>query len=170
MPVEKLKAFLDQNGIRYVVIRHSKAFTSQEIAASVHVSGREFAKTVMIEIEGKMAMAVLPASYQIDFGLLREIFRGKEIKLATEAEFVRLFPDCEPGAMPPFGNLYGMEVYVAETLAADKEIAFNAGSHLEVIKLKYEDFERLVKPKVLRFSWKTTSLPKDPGERWAEDL
>lgn len=136
----------------------------------MHVSGREFAKTVMIEIEGKMAMAVLPASYQIDFGLLREIFRGKEIKLASEAEFIRLFPDCEPGAMPPFGNLYGLEVYVAETLAADREIAFNAGSHKDIIKMKYDDFERLVQPRVLKFSWETAPLPKDPGERWAEDL
>ena len=170
MPVEKLKAFLDQNQVRYVVIRHSKAYTSQEIAASVHVSGKEFAKTVMIEIDGKMAMAVLPANYQIDFSLLREIFSEREIKLASEAEFIKLFPDCEPGAMPPFGNLYGMEVFVAETLTVDKEIAFNAGSHIEIIRMSYEDFERLVRPKVFKFSWKTAPLPRDPGERWAEEL
>jgi Ala-tRNA(Pro) deacylase len=170
MPVEKLKAFLDLNGVRYVTIKHSNAYTSQEIAASAHVSGREFAKTVMIKIEDKMAMAVLPASYQIDFGLLREIFSNKTVTLATEAQFSTVFPDCDPGAMPPFGNLYGMEVYTEEILTADREIAFNAGSHSEIIRLSYEDFSRLVKPKVFRFSWKTAALPKDPSERWEEEL
>jgi Ala-tRNA(Pro) deacylase len=124
----------------------------------------------MIRIDDKMAMAVLPASYQIDFGLLREIFRDKTVTLATEAQFRDSFPDCDPGAMPPFGNLYGMEVFVAETLTVDKEIAFNAGSHSEIIRLSYEDYARLVKPKVFRFSWKTASLPKDPSERWEEEL
>jgi Ala-tRNA(Pro) deacylase len=170
MPVEKLKAFLDLNGVRYVTIKHSNAYTSQEIAASAHVSGREFAKTVMIKIEDKMAMAVLPASHQIDFGLLREIFRGKTLTLATEVQFTGDFPGCEPGAMPPFGNLYGMKVYVEEILSADREIAFNAGSHSEIIRLSYEDFARLVQPKVFRFSWKTTALPKDPSLRWEEEL
>ena len=170
MPVEKLKTYLDQNGVRYVTIRHSNAFTSQEVAASAHVSGREFAKTVMIKTDDQMAMAVLPASYQIDFGLLREIFRNKTVGLATEAEFQNRFPDCEPGAMPPFGNLYHMEVLVDEALTADKEIAFNAGSHSEIIRLGYEDFARLVQPKVFRFSWRSAPLPKDPSERWEADL
>jgi Ala-tRNA(Pro) deacylase len=170
MPVEKLKAFLDQNGVRYVSIKHSSAFTSQEVAASAHVSGKEFAKTVMIKMNDKMAMAVLPASFQIDFSLLREIFRGKELALASEAEFKGRFPDCEPGAMPPFGNLYGMEVYAEETLTADREIAFNAGSHSEIIRLSFEEYARLVQPKIFRFSWKSTSFPKDPSERWEADL
>lgn len=170
MPAEKLKAYLDQNGVRYVTIRHSKAYTSQEVAASAHVSGREFAKTVMIKIDNKMAMAVLPASYQIDFDLLEDHFRGKSVKLATEAEFRDSFPGCEPGAMPPFGNLYGMEVYVAESLAVDEEIAFNAGTHTEIIRMAFTDFERLVKPGMIRFSWKRSSFPKDPGERWADEL
>jgi Ala-tRNA(Pro) deacylase len=170
MPAEKLKAYLDQNGVRYVTIRHSKAYTSQEVAASAHVSGREFAKTVMIKIDNKMAMAVLPASYQIDFDLLEDHFRGKSVKLATEAEFRDSFPGCEPGAMPPFGNLYGMEVYVAESLAVDEEIAFNAGTHTEIIRMTFADFERLVKPGMIRFSWKRSSFPKDPGERWADEL
>jgi Ala-tRNA(Pro) deacylase len=170
MPVEKLKAFLDLEGVRYVTIRHSNAYTSQEVAASAHISGKEFAKTVMIRIDDKMAMAVLPASHQIDFGLLRDIFRGKTVTLATEEQFSGDFPGCEPGAMPPFGNLYDMEVFVEEALTADKEIAFNAGSHSEIIRLSYEDFARLVQPKVFRFSWKTTSLPRDPSERWEADL
>lgn len=166
MPIKKLKAYLDENKVKYVAIKHSSAYTAQEIAASAHVSGKEFAKTVMIKIEGKMAMAVLPASFQIDFNRLKTVFGTQRVSLATEAEFKYFFPDCELGAMPPFGNLYDMEVFVAETLAEDKEIAFNAGTHTEMIKMKYEDFERLVKPRVLKFSWKTVSFPNDPSERW----
>ncbi|MDX8339487.1 YbaK/EbsC family protein [Draconibacterium sp. IB214405] len=167
MPVKKLKAFLDENQVKYVVIRHSSAYTSQEIAAKSHVSGKEFAKTVIVKVDGKMAMAVLPASYQVDFDLLKEIFGSSHVDLAKEAEFQRFFPDCEIGAMPPFGNLYDMEVFVAETLAEDEEIAFNAGSHTEMIKMNYADFERLVEPRVFKFSWKMVSMPGDPSERWA---
>lgn len=169
MPAKKLKAFLNKSKIKYVTIAHSSAYTSQEIAASAHVSGKEFAKTVIIKIDDKIAMAVLPASYHVDFKLLQEIFGTKKVALATESEFKFWFPDCEVGAMPPFGNLYDMEVYVAETLAEDEEIAFNAGTHTEMIKMKYKDFERLVQPRVFRFSWKTVSFPSDPEERWVED-
>jgi Ala-tRNA(Pro) deacylase len=167
MPAKKLKAFLDENKVKYLSIKHSSAFTSQEIAARTHVSGKEFAKTVMIKIDGKMAMTVLPASYQVDFNELERIFGTYQISLATEPEFEYFFPDCEVGAMPPFGNLYDIEVFVAETLSKEKEIAFNAGTHTEMIKMKYEDFKKLVQPRVLKFSWKTVSFPRDPSERWA---
>jgi len=152
MPVRKLKEFLDEGKIKYVCVSHSVAYTAQEIAARAHVRGNELAKTVMVKLDGKMAMAVLPATYQIDFNLLKKASGAKTAQLATEAEFKGLFPDCELGAMPPFGNLYGFDVYVAETLAEDDEIAFNAGSHAELIKMSYEDFERLVKPKVVKIS------------------
>ncbi|MCY1722612.1 YbaK/EbsC family protein [Prolixibacteraceae bacterium Z1-6] len=167
MPVEKLKTFLDENKVKYVTIKHSSAYTSQEIAAKAHISGKEFAKTVIVKIDGRLAMAVLPASYQVDFKMLEEIFGTTKVALATEAEFNRFFPDCEVGAMPPFGNLYDMEVFVAESLAEDEDIAFNAGNHTEMIQLKYKDFERLVEPRVFKFSWKTVSFPGDPSERWA---
>jgi Ala-tRNA(Pro) deacylase len=170
MPVKKLLEFLDANNVRYITIRHSTAFTSQEIAAKAHISGKKLAKTVMIKIDGKMAMAVLPASYNIDFNSLKEIFGTGNVLLATEPEFKNRFPDCELGAMPPFGNLYDMEVYVAESLTFDKEIAFNAGSHTELIKLSYADYERLVKPRIFKFSWKPVSFPGDPSERWQDDL
>jgi len=111
----------------------------------------------------------LPASYHIDFNTLEEIFGTHKISLASEAEFKYLFPDSEVGAMPPFGNLYGLEVYVAESLSDDEEISFNAGSHTELIKLKYTDFERLVEPRILKFSRKTVSFPADSEERWVED-
>jgi Ala-tRNA(Pro) deacylase len=152
MPVEKLKVFLDQNKIKYTIIRHSEAYTAQEIAASTHIPGKEIAKTVMVKMDGKMSMAVLPASCKIDFDQLKKASGAKEVELASEAEFTDMFPGCDVGAMPPFGNLYGMDVYTAEKLAEDDEIAFNAGSHTELIKLSYSDFERLVKPKVLKFS------------------
>ena len=152
MPVEKLKSYLDENKIKYVTIKHSSAYTAQEIAALAHIPGKDLAKTVIIKINGKMAMAVLPASYKVSFDELKETLGMTEVRLAYEQEFIDKFPDCEVGAMPPFGNIYGMEVYVADSLAEDEEIAFNACSHTELIKMKFTDFERLVKPKRIRFS------------------
>ena len=152
MPVRKLKEFLDQNGVRWVSIVHSPAYTAQEVAASAHVKGKELAKTVMVKVDGKPVMIVLPASQRVDFQVLREVTGGQNVVLASEAEFRELFPDCEAGAMPPFGNLYGMDVYVAPRLAEDEEIAFNAGSHTELMRLHYADFERLVKPKLAAFA------------------
>ena len=152
MPVKKLKDFLDDHRIKYVSIAHSRAYTAQEIAATTHIPGKDLAKTVMVKLDGKMAMAVLPASYKVDFHLLKKASGATEVELATETEFKDLFPQCEIGAMPPFGNLYGMEVFVAQTLAEDEQIVFNAGSHTELIKLAYTDFESLVQPKLLKFS------------------
>ena len=170
MPVKKLKSFLDQNNVKFVTISHSSAYTAQEIAASAHISGNELAKTVMVQINDKMAMAVLPATNQIDFDLLKKIPGIGKVELAAESEFKNRFPDCDLGAMPPFGNLYGMDVFADEALTHDQEIAFNAGSHTELIRLAWSDYEKLVQPKIYRFSWKTVSFPHDPGERWKEDL
>lgn len=152
MPVKKLKEFLDNQKVKYVTISHSPTYTAQEIAASAHIPGKVMAKTVMVKIDGKMAMAVLPASLKIDFNLLKKAAGASKVELASEQEFKDLFPECDLGAMPPFGNIYGMEVFVADSLAEDKEIVFNAGSHTELIRLAYNDFERLVKPKVVKFS------------------
>jgi Ala-tRNA(Pro) deacylase len=151
MPVKKLKEFLDSHRVKYVSIVHSRAYTAQEIAASAHVPGRELAKAVMVKVDGRIAMAVLPASYQIDFERLRVAIGAGNVELASETEFQDRFPECELGAMPPFGNLYSMEVYAARRLSEDREIAFNAGSHTELIKLAYTDYERLVSPKVVHF-------------------
>ena len=155
MPVKKLKEYLESNGVKYMVCIHSTAYTAQEIAASAHIPGRDLAKTVIVKLDNKMAMAVLPASYKVDFNLLKQATGSKNLELASEEEFKYLFPDCEIGAMPPFGNLYDMDVYVAETLAEDEEIAFNAGSHRELIKLGYKDFEKLAQPKIIKFSAKS---------------
>ncbi|OHB80269.1 MAG: deacylase [Planctomycetes bacterium RBG_16_64_10] len=152
MPADKLKQFLDSHRVKYVTIKHSPAFTAQEIAASAHVPGKELAKTVMVKIDGQLAMAVLPASHRVDLELLADGAGGGTVELAHEKDFEDMFPGCEVGAMPPFGNLYGMKVFVASSLTEDEEIAFNGGSHTELIRLAYDDFARLVAPAVVRLS------------------
>jgi Ala-tRNA(Pro) deacylase len=152
MPVKKLKEFLDANHVKYVSITHSKAYTAQEVAASAHVPGKALAKVVIVELDGEMAMAVLPANRKVVLQDLREITGSDKVKFVAEDRFKGRFPDCEIGAMPPFGNLYGMGVYAAESLADNDEIAFNAGSHEEIIKLSYRDFQRLVQPRVMAFT------------------
>ncbi|MCP4332167.1 MAG: YbaK/EbsC family protein [Gammaproteobacteria bacterium] len=149
MPAQKLKEFLDGHSIKYVTISHSPAYTAQMIAELAHIPGKELAKTVICKIDDKFAMAVLPASFRVDLDYLQAATGAGQIELASEAEFKNLFPDCEVGAMPPFGNLYDMDVYVAEQLAEDEEIAFNAGSHTELVRMSYKDFENLVTPEVI---------------------
>ena len=149
MPVQKLKDYLDQNEVEYVTISHSPAYTAQRIAEVAHIPGRELAKTVIVKIDDKYAMAVLPASRRVDLRHLQEALGADEVVLASEREFKELFPDCEVGAMPPFGNLYDMGVYVAEQLTEDEEIAFNAGSHTELVRMSYSDFANLVTPRVV---------------------
>jgi len=151
MPAKTLKAFLNHQGVKYISIQHSAAYTAPEIAASAHVSGRDFAKTVIVMIEDELAMVVLPSNRQLVLSELRDMLDTNHVRLASEAEFRDQFPDCEIGAMPPFGNLYRMKTYVTANLADEPEIAFNAGTHTEVIKMAYLDFERLVSPTVLDF-------------------
>jgi Ala-tRNA(Pro) deacylase len=152
MPAKQLKEFLDSHKVKYVTMTHSRAYTAQEIASLAQVRGDEFAKTVIVRIDGAMVMAVLPASYHVDLTLLKAAAKGKKIVLSSETEFRDKFPECETGAMPPFGQLYGMPVYLDESLTRDKEIAFNAGTHHELIRLSYEDFARLAQAKVAKFS------------------
>lgn len=154
MPAETLRTFLDDAGVKYVSIRHSPAYTAQEIAARAHIPGKELAKTVMVKVDGDLAMAVVPASYRVDLDALAEVAGGASVELAREPDFEARFPDAELGAMPPFGNLYDMDVYVSETLAEDDEIAFNAGSHSELIRMDTGDFRRLAEPTVGAFSVK----------------
>lgn len=149
MPVKKLKEFLDDQKVKYVAMTHSPAFTSQEIAAAAHVSGKELAKTVIVKVDGQFAMVVIPASHQVNFSKLREVTGVKDADLASESEFKDKFAGCEVGAMPPFGNLYNMPVFVSSDLGHLDHIMFNSGSHSELMQLAYRDFERLVKPKVV---------------------
>ncbi|MBI4902197.1 MAG: YbaK/EbsC family protein [Acidobacteria bacterium] len=152
MPAKKLKEYLDANGVPYVTVTHSVAYTAQEIASIAHVPGREMAKTVMVKVDGKMAMAVLPASLKVDLDLLRSVTRSHDVELAHEVDFKAMFPDCETGAMPPFGNLYGMKVYMEKSLRQDDEIAFNAGTHKELIWMRRADLERLTHPYIAEFA------------------
>jgi Ala-tRNA(Pro) deacylase len=142
----RLEQFLHEQHTSYQTIHHARALTAQETAASAHIRGRLLAKTVMVNIDGRLAMVVLPAARRVHFGRLREATGAHDAALASESEFRDLFPDCEVGAMPPFGNLYGIEVYVDESLVTDDDIAFNAGTHTQVMRMPYREFERLVAP------------------------
>ncbi len=152
MPAKKLKEFLDRHNVKYVSVAHSAAYTAQEIAELTHTKGRELAKTVIVKMDDVMAMAVLSASDEIDLVSFKNAFKAGRIALATEAEFRDKFPECETGAMPPFGNLYGMRVFLDLRLMRDKEIAFNAGTHTELIRLALDDFSRLVQPMIAKFT------------------
>lgn len=149
MPLSKLREFLDTNNIKYLVISHSLAYTAQGIAALTHIPGKELAKTVMVLIDGRLTMAVVPASSRVDLFKLKKYLSAETVELADENQFRGQFPDCETGAMPPFGNLYGMDVFADQSLAQDKEIAFNAGTHRELLRMSFNDFRQLVKPVIL---------------------
>lgn len=152
MPAQRLKAFLDQHRVRYLAIRHSPAYTAQEIAEAAHISGHDLAKTVVVWLDHHLALAVVPADRNVVLDDLRAVAGAETIRRATEEEFTARFPDCEAGAMPPFGGLYEMEVFAAETLAQTSRIAFNAGTHSELIQMSWDDFERLAQPRVAPFS------------------
>jgi Ala-tRNA(Pro) deacylase len=152
MPEKKLREFLDDQGIQYRATPHEIAYTARQTATVTHVPNKELAKTVIVKIDGVLAMAVLPASYMVDLSLLRAATGARSVSLAKESEFQNWFPECEIGAMPPFGKLYGMRVYVDESLTKDEHISFNAGSHYELLEISYADFERLVKPRTLKFT------------------
>ena len=146
MPVQKLKDYLDEHDVQYVTISHSPAYTAQRIAELTRIPGKELAKTVIVKVDGELAMVVLPAAEHVRMEQLRKTLGAQQVELANEDEFKKAFPDCETGAMPPFGNLYGMNVFVSQALREDDEIAFSAGSHSELIRLPYADYERLVHP------------------------
>jgi len=151
MPVQKLKQFLDSQGVKYVSIGHSPAYTAPEIAAAAHVHGKQLAKTVIVKIDGKLAMAVLPANYHVNLEVLKKAIGARTVELASEQEFKGRFPECEIGAMPPFGSIYDMAVYAEDALEENQEILFNAGTHSELIRMSYKDFRRIADPKVISF-------------------
>lgn len=147
-----LKEFLDKNKVRYEKMRHEEVYTAQEIAHAQHISGKFLAKSVIVKVDTKMVMFVLPAHLMIDLPRLKRLTGAKELRLATEEEFAGLFPGCEIGAMPPFGNLWNVPVCVDKNLTENEFIVFNAGTHKDTIRMKYKDFEKLVKPKVAEFA------------------
>jgi Ala-tRNA(Pro) deacylase len=149
MPLSKLKEFLDSHNIKYLVISHSVAYTAAGIAALTHIPGKELAKTVIVKTDAGLVMAVVAASQHVDLVRLKAAVGAENVELASEDEFKAKFPDCELGAMPPFGNLYGLKVFADERLAQDQEIAFNAGSHRELVRIAWDDFARLVQPTLM---------------------
>jgi Ala-tRNA(Pro) deacylase len=154
MPLQKLIDYLEENRVQFTRIIHSTAYTAQVIAHRAHISGKMLAKTIIFkDPEDQFLMAVVPANYQVDKERLSDLY-GKKLELSSEEEFCRLFPGCETGGMPPFGNLFGVPVYVSKTLAESEEIAFNAGNHRELLHMSFADFNRLVKPTIAAFSRK----------------
>lgn len=157
MTLSKLREFLDSHRIKYMVISHSLAYTAQGVAALAHVSGKKLAKTVIVKLDGALAMAVIPASFHVDLDRLRMLTGAQSVEVATELEFKDAFPDCETGAMPPFGNLYDMPVYADENLAANEEITFTAGTHRELVRMYWVDMARLVNPTVAKLTYQHTA-------------
>jgi len=148
---DRLEAYLREKQVPFEVRHHPRAITAQEVAASEHVPGKMLAKTVMVLADGKMVMLALPAPYQVDVDKAGKVL-GVEVRLAHEEEFENTFPDCEVGAMPPFGNLYEVPVYVEAALAEDETIVFRAGTHTDTMSVSYADFERLVEPTIAEFA------------------
>ena len=144
--LKRLKAMLDEAKVPFEVYNHALAYTAQEIAAKQHFSGNEMAKVVMLEVDDKLVMGVIRGNDKISLNEVRESLGARHVRLATEAEFIARFPECEIGAMPPFGNLFGLKVYVDGALAKDEYIYFNAGNHVQTVQMTYQDFARLVKP------------------------
>ena len=149
---QNVTSLLESSGVRYEILKHPQALTAQEVAATVHVTGKEVAKTLVVDADGKYVMAVIPAPHKLSLKSLKDVLAAKEVRLASEAELTQLFPDCEVGAMPPLGTLYNMPVYISTALKDREEIFFNACSHTEVFKISYADFERLVQPRVAEIS------------------
>lgn len=152
---ERLQEFLTENGVSFQIEQHRVAYTAQDLAAAEHISGRQVAKVVVAMADGDVIMLVLPASGHVDLGKLRQTLAAKEVWLAKEEEFASHFPDCEVGAMPPFGNLYGVPVYVDQALSRANEIVFPAGSHTESVRMSYAAYEALAHPAVLDFASKS---------------
>lgn len=153
MPIlQKLQEHLDQHEVKYQVVTHMGAYSAQDVAHAEHIPGKQVAKVVIVrKANGTPVMLVLPASHKVDFGLLRKVL-GTQVKLEQESEFRKLFPGCETGAEPPFGNLFQLDTIVDTALAEKDEIVFNAGSHWQTVRMRYEDYVRLVHPRVATFA------------------
>ncbi len=146
-----LKEYLDREHVHYEVLSHPEAFRAVAIAQTLHTPEKEMAKVVIVKVDEQFVMTVLPASSQVDLHRLKDVFMTNHVRLATEEEFRDLFPDCELGAMSPFGTLYGLPVFVDHLLTEDDTIVFQAGTHSEAIRMRYMDFAALVFPVVEEF-------------------
>ena len=148
----RIREYLDEHKVPYEWLPHPPAYTAQEVAHSLHVSGKRLAKTVILDADGRLVMAVLPASHRLEVAKLKEALNAKRLEMLPESDLAELFPDCDLGAIPPFGNLYGMDVWLDRSLAESDEIVFTAGTHHDAVRVKYADYSALVKPFLRRFS------------------
>jgi Ala-tRNA(Pro) deacylase len=144
--------YLKNNGVPFEIIQHDPAFTAHEVASATRVPDKELAKAIVIKVDEKFWMAVLRGDQRLSERHLKRVLGANTVHLAREEDLTNLFPDCELGAMPPFGNLYGLPVLVDKALTEDEDIVFNACKHTESIRMKYKDYERLVQPLVGHFS------------------
>jgi Ala-tRNA(Pro) deacylase len=149
---QRVEKYLQEQGVRFESMTHPVAYTAQEVAAAQHVPGRQLAKVVLADADGELVMLVLPASYRVEFPKLKSLLKAKKVRLAKEEEFGGTFTDCEVGAMPPFGNLYGLPVYVDNSLADVKEMVFKVGGHTTSMKVSFADYKKLVKPEIADFA------------------
>ena len=152
MPIPRtLKTHLDREHVHYDVLPHSQTFRAISVAQTLHLPEQDMAKVVIVKVKDQFVTTVLPATAKVDVQRLRKLFGTHRVRLATETEISQLFPDCELGAMPPLGTLYGLPVYVDRTLTGDEKIVFEGGTHSEAIRMRYWDFAALVFPVVAEF-------------------
>ena len=149
---QRIREYLDSKNVPYEWLPHPQAFTAQEVAHSLHISGKRLAKTVIVNADGRMIMAVLPASHRLVMPELKASLEARHLEMLPEGELAKVFPECDLGAIPPFGNLYGIDVWVDRTIADQGEIVFNAGTHVDAVRMRYHDYAGLAKPRVGRFS------------------
>jgi Ala-tRNA(Pro) deacylase len=149
---QRIRDYLDSQVVSYEQLQHPQAFTAQEVAHSLHLSGKRLAKALVLDADGKPVMAVIPASHRLNLPEFRAALEANRLAMVPESELTKTFPDCELGAIPPFGNLYGMDVWVDRALSDSEEIVFCAGTHQDCVNMRYADFAKLVKPRLGRFS------------------
>lgn len=143
---KKIKEYLDKERVAYEHLEHDRAFTATEVAGAQHVPGRQMVKCVIVKADDQFVMCLLPAIHYLDLDKFKIAIHAREVRLANEEEMIKLFPECETGSEPPFGALFGIKVYADKFLEEDNDVAFNAGTHTDVIKMKFQDFQRLVQP------------------------
>ncbi len=149
---QRIRDYLDSQNVLYETVHHSQAFSGQEVAHSLHLSGKRLAKAVVLGGDGKLLMAIIPASHRLNLQDMRVAAEVMSLEMVSESELAKVFPDCEGGAVPPFGNLYGLEVWVDRAVSDSEEIFFCAGTHQDCLRMKYSDFSRLCRPRLGRFS------------------
>lgn len=148
----RIREYLDSQNVPYEWLPHPQAYTAQEVAHSLHISGKRLAKVVVVNADGRLVMAVLPASHRLMVAELKGAVEARQVEMLPEGELAKVFPDCDLGAIPPFGNLWGVGVWVDRSIADQGEIVFNAGTHVDAVRMKYGDYAGLAKPRVARFS------------------